>query len=69
MVLVSYVLRKNIFTLLAKDNADLDETSTMVKSHYHATSVTVAQCPTEENEREKLERIYKDDGSGSKKFK
>ena len=67
-VLVPCVLRKNVFPIMAKDNIDLNAKSTMVKTHCHSTSLTVAQCPKDENDGEPLPRTYKDDGSGSKKL-
>ena len=62
-VLVPRVLKKNIFTVMAKDNIDLNAKSTMVKSHYHGTSISVFQFPSRDNSGDELERIYTDDSS------
>ena len=47
-VLVPCVMRKNVFTILAKDNIDLNARSTDAKSHYHGTSLSGLQYPNQE---------------------
>ena len=42
--------RKNVFTVIAKDNIDLNSSSTTASSHYHGTCMSVIQFPTDENE-------------------
>ena len=39
-VLVPCAMRKNVFTILGKDNIDLNARSTDAKSHYHGTSLS-----------------------------
>ena len=43
------VLKKGLFTVMMKDNIDMNARSTFVKSHYHGTSLSVVQFPTIEN--------------------
>ena len=40
------VLRKGLFTILAKDNIDKNAKSTFAKSHYHGTSISILQFAT-----------------------
>ena len=42
-------LRKGILTIIAKDNIDQSSTSTAATRHYHGTSLSIFQFPTEEN--------------------
>ena len=44
--LVPGVLRKGIFTVMAKNNIDLNAKSTIITSHYHGTSISVFQYPS-----------------------
>ena len=47
-VFLSGVLKKDLFTILAKDNIDKNARSTFAKSHYHGTTITCRQkssCP------------------------
>ena len=37
---------KNVFTILAKDNIDLNASSTTATNHYHGTSMTMLYFPT-----------------------
>ena len=37
---------KNVFTVLAKDNIDLNASSTTATNHYHGTSMTMLHFPT-----------------------
>ena len=37
---------KNVFTILAKDNIDLNASSTTATNHYHGTSMTMLHFPT-----------------------
>ena len=67
-VLVPCVMRKNIFTILAKDNIDLNARSTTAKSHYHGTSLSALQYPTVEHPGEILSRNYQDSSPTSKKL-
>ena len=67
-VLVPCVMRKNVFTILAKDNIDLNARSTDAKSHYHGTSLSGLQYPNEENPGSVLQRTYEDLPNVSKKL-
>ena len=67
-VLVPCVMRKNLFTILAKDNIDLNARSTNAKSHYHGTSLSGLQYPTAENSGSVLARTYEDASPASKKL-
>ena len=44
-------LKKNVYTVIPKDNIDLNATSTTSTWHYHSTSMSVLQFPTDENPR------------------
>ena len=46
---LSGVLKKGLFTILAKDNIDKNATPTLAKSHYHGTSISILQFPTSSN--------------------
>ena len=59
-VLVPCVMRKNVFTILAKDNIDLNARSTDAKSHYHGTSLSGLQYPNQENPESILLRTFED---------
>ena len=37
------ILKQGIFTLMMKDNIDMNATYTFVKSHYHGTSLSIVQ--------------------------
>ena len=45
---IPHILRKDLFTVLAKDNIDKNAASTHAKSHYHGTSISILQFPTSE---------------------
>ena len=47
-------LKKGVFTIIAKDNCDLNATSSTATMHYHGTSMTVMQCPTRDKTGEKI---------------
>ena len=42
-------LRKGILTIIAKNNVDQNSKSTTATRHYHGTSLSIFQFPTEEN--------------------
>ena len=67
-VLVPQVLRKGIFSVMAKDNIDLNATSTMITSHYHGTSLSVFQFPAEGKLGICRDNSYNDDTHLSKKL-
>ena len=46
---LSRTLRKGILTIIAKDNIDQNSKSTTTTRHYHGTSLSIFQFPTEEN--------------------
>ena len=41
--------RKNLFTIIAKDNVDVNSKSTKVGQHYHGISMTIMQFLSNEN--------------------
>ena len=43
------ILKQGIFTMVMKDNIDINGRSLFVKSHYHGTSLSIVQFPTNEN--------------------
>ena len=43
-------MKRGIFTIMAKDNIDLNASSNFVKSHLHVTSLSVLQPISDENE-------------------
>ena len=47
-------LRKNIFTIVAKDNIDVNARSTTASKHYHGTSFSIFQFPTKENPGDRI---------------
>ena len=47
-------LKKNVFTMMAKDNCDLNAASSTATMHYHGTSITVMQCPNESDTSENI---------------
>ena len=47
-------LRKFIFTVMAKDNCDLNATSSTATQHYHGTSISVMQFPSDKNNGEEI---------------
>ena len=67
-VLVPCVMRKNVFTILAKDNIDLNARSTDAKSHYHSTSLSGLQYPNQENLGSMLQRTFENLPTVSKKL-
>ena len=46
---LSWTLRKDILTIIAKDNIDQNSKSTTATRHYHGTSLSIFQFPTEQN--------------------
>ena len=48
-VLVPCQILKNVFTIFAKVNIDLNARSADAKSHYHGTSLSGLQYPNQEN--------------------
>ena len=46
---IPHHLRKGIFTVLVKDNIDINATSTFVTSNYHATSISILQFYSTDN--------------------
>ena len=67
-VLVPCVMRKDVFTILAKDNIDLDARSTDAKSHYYGTSLSGLQYLNQENPGSMLQRTFEDIPAVSKKL-
>ena len=59
-VLVPCVMRKNVFTILAKDNIDLNARSIDAKSDYHGTSFSGLQYHNQENPESMLQRTFED---------
>ena len=53
--------------MMAKDNIDLNAKSTMIKSHFHGTSISVFQYPSENNPGIALEHTFNDDNSSVSK--
>ena len=49
-VFCSSIHKKSVFTMLAKYNCDVNATSTTATIHYHGTSITIIQYPTEGNQ-------------------
>ena len=47
-VFVASSLKLNIFTIIAKDNIDMNAKSTEVKQHFHGISMTTMQFPFDE---------------------
>ena len=45
-VFTSSLLRKDIFTVFAKDNIDFNATSSTAAKHFHGTSMMVMQFPS-----------------------
>ena len=39
------MLQKHLFSIIAKDNVDLNSSSNTAAGHYHGTSMTVLQFP------------------------
>ena len=62
-------LRKGIFTIGAKDNVDKNSSSTVTKSHYHGTSLSLFQFPSAVNtgKERKCKKIVKIKSSEGKK--
>ena len=50
-VFCASILKKSVFTILAKDNCDLNATSSTASMHY-STSVTILQYPTKDNQND-----------------
>ena len=51
-------MRKELFTIVAKDNIDVNAKSTKVSSHYHGISFTIMQFLTKENCGILQEKLY-----------
>ena len=66
-VLVPRVLKKGIFTVMAKDNIDLNATATMIHSHYHGTSISLLHYPSESNPGISLDYSFSDDSASLSK--
>ena len=49
-------LKKNVFTMMAKDNCDHNASSTTATQHYHGTSITVMQYPTREKPGDQIDQ-------------
>ena len=48
-VFIANQLREDVYTVIVKDNVDLDGTSSFVKNHYHGTSISILQFPSFQN--------------------
>ena len=66
-VLVPRVLKKAIFTVMAKDHIDLNATATMIHSHYHGTNISLLQYPSESNPGTSLDYSLSDDSASLSK--
>ena len=44
-----HMLKKEIYTVIAKDNIDVNAKSTIIKQHYHGISMTTMQFPSDVN--------------------
>ena len=42
-------MKKELFTIIAKDNVDTNALSTLIKQHYHGISMTIMQFPSDTN--------------------
>ena len=67
-VLVPCVMRKNVFTILANDNTDLNARSADAKSYYRGTSLSGLQYPNQEKPGSMLQRTFEDPPTVSKKL-
>ena len=56
-------LRKGILTIIAKNNIDKNSKSTTATRHFHGTSLSIFQFPTEESPG--IETEYEDLGNSS----
>ena len=56
-------LRKGILTIIAKNNIDKNSKSTTAARHFHGTSLSIFQFPTEESPG--IETEYEDIGNSS----
>ena len=52
---------------MAKDNIDLNATATMIHSHYHGTSISLLQYPSESNPGISLDYSFSDDSASLSK--
>ena len=50
--------RKNLFTIIAKDNIDVNSKSTKVGQHYHLISMTIMQFLSNENYNGLQQTLY-----------
>ena len=57
-VFVASHLTLETFTIIAKDNIDLNAISTKVKKHFHGISMTTMQFPSNENQGVKQNVVY-----------
>ena len=57
-VFVSNSMRKKLFTIVAKDNIDVNAKSTKVSSHYHGISFTIMQFMMDKNCGILQEKLY-----------
>ena len=62
------LVRKWMFTVMAKDNIDLNAKSTMITSHYHGTSASVFQYSPENNPGITMDHLFENDIHSSKDF-
>ena len=67
-VFVSNSMRKELFTIVAKDNIDVNAKSTKVSSHYHGISFTIMQFLTKENCGVLQEKLYDFSEKSTKKL-
>ena len=70
-VFLPSILKKYVFTMIAKDNVDINAKSSTAFKHLHATSVSVLQCPSTERPTPlppiKIDLSYRRPSSTSKK--
>ena len=57
-VFISSSLDSDVFTIIAKDNIDLNARSTKIKQHFHGISMTVMQFPQTEIKKNTPEPLY-----------
>ena len=50
-------LRKFIFTVIAKDNCDLNATPSTASQHYHGKSMSVIQFPSDKEKGEEIPKL------------
>ena len=57
-VFIANTLKLKLFTIIAKDNIDLNASSTKVKQHFHGISMTTMQFPSKSNPGVVQETLY-----------